>query len=173
MLKKQYLNNFKQLLIPFLIVVILGTILITYSSFSMGYNSIINAPIEACIYGCEPIDLFFPLLASLPFSWVIFAEKRNGFMNYVAIRTNKKAYIRDKMISAMALSFLAIFIIYFLSLIIVLAFNKFDIVSGKSGLNDYMFGQMQLHYPILFGIMWAAWKGCISALICQIGRAHV
>ncbi|MDD2371085.1 MAG: hypothetical protein PHQ32_03685 [Firmicutes bacterium] len=170
MVKRQYLNNVKQLLVPFLIVVILGTILLSYSSYAMGVSSVINAPVEAWIYGCEPVDLFFPLLASLPFSWVLFTERKNGFLNYVAIRTNKTKYIRNKMLSGMLLSFTAIFTMYFLSLIYVLFFTHFKMDPGASRLVSYMFGNYQLNNPLIFGLVWASWKGVISALICLFGQ---
>ena len=170
MVRKQYMNNMRQLLIPFLIVVVLGTILISYSSFAMGSNSVLNAPIEAWIYGCEPVDLFFPLLASLPFSWVIFSERKNGFLDYIAIRTNKNKYIRNKMMSGMLLSFLAIFTMYFVSLIYILFFTNFNIEQGESRLIYYLFGEFQLYNPLLFGFIWAVWKGLISAIICLFGQ---
>lgn len=170
MVRRQYLNNLRQLSLPFLIVVVLGTILLSYSAYAMGSNSVIYAPVEAWIYGCEPVDLFFPLLASLPFSWVIFSERKNDFLDYIAIRTNRKKYIRNKMITGMFLSFLGIFTIYFLSLCYTLFFASFSIEEGSSRLVYYLFGESQLHNPLLFGFLWAVWKGFISAVICLFGQ---
>lgn len=170
MIGKQYINNIKQLRIPFIIVVVLGTLLISYSSYVAGNNSVIHASVEAWIYGSEPIDLFFPLLASLPFSWVIFTERKNGFLDYIAIRTNRGKYIRNKMLAGMMLSFLAIFSMYFISLIYTLFFTNFTIDPEASRLPTYLFGDLQLNNPILFGFLWAVWKGAISAMICFFGQ---
>lgn len=162
--------NLSQTKYVFISVTALVTIVLCISSAVMARTSGIYASIEPWIYGCESVDLFFPLVASAPYAWVIYSERKNGFLDYVSTRTNADRYIRGKMISNMLSAFVSVFIIYFFSLVFTLYLMNAHIESGGSRLPLYLFGQVQLQKPLLFGFIWCIYKGAIGAMLCLLGQ---
>lgn len=162
--------NLDQIKYVFISVTALTTIVLCISSVVMAQTSGIYARIEPWIYGCEPVDLFFPLIASAPYAWVIYSERKNGFLDYVSTRTNPDKYIRGKMLSCMFSAFVSVFIIYFFSLLFSLYLMNTDIESGGSRLPLYLFGRLQVGRPLLFGFFWCLYKAFIGAMLCLLGQ---
>lgn len=163
--------NFSQTKYVFISVTAVATIVLCISSAVMAKTSGIYASIEPWIYGCDPVDLFFPLFASAPYAWVIYSERKNGFLDYVSTRTNADIYIRGKMISNMLSAFVSVFIIYFFSLVFTLYLMNVQISTADvSRLPRYLFGQVQLQKPLLFGFFWCIYKGAIGAMLCLLGQ---
>lgn len=167
---RQHRINLAQTKYVFIVVTTLATIVLCISSCIMAKTSQISASIEPWIYGCEPVDLFFPLIASAPYAWVIYSERKNGFLDYVSTRTNADKYIREKMASNMLSSFVSVFIIYFFSLVFTLYLMNTKISSEGSRVVLYLFGQAQLQKPLLFGFIWSIYKGGIGAMLCLLGQ---
>jgi len=167
---RQSIINLSQTKYIFISVTTLATIALCLSSTVMAQTSGVYAIIEPWIYGCDPIDLFFPLIASAPYAWVIYSERKNGFLDYVSTRTNTDKYIRGKMMSNMLSAFASVFIIYFVSLVFTLYLMNVSLETGNSRLSLYLFGQAQLQKPLLFGFVWCIYKAAIGAMLCLLGQ---
>ena len=161
-------NNKREILISILVSVI-GIIAIYVAEFSIAKSTAVSFPVEVWIDGSKILDFFFPLFVSLPFSWMLFYEKKDGFLNYAAMRTDKKKYIFSRIMTGMIAAFVTVFIIYYVGLFVAVSYIKPEYIVNDNILYRYMWGYMQAHNPLLFGVFWCAWKGFIGSLICGFG----
>lgn len=152
-----------------IIVTLLGTITIIISSYLMTKNSAISYPIEKWIYGCEPVDFFFPLFTVIPFTWVMFFRKKDNFLTYVSLRVEKKKYVLSLIFVGLFAIFLSVFLMYFLSfLFVMVGFEPEQYYSG-SLLSENLFGEYMIYNPYLFAFIWCIWKGIMGTLIGGFG----
>ncbi|MCD7826201.1 MAG: hypothetical protein LUH14_09615 [Clostridiaceae bacterium] len=132
-------------------------------------NTAVAYPIELWIDSCSVLDFFFPLIVTLPFTWKLFYERKDGYMRYVAVRTDKSKYVIQKIISGMALVFVMVVVIYYSGLIAAVVFVEPQIMIEDKILYRYVFGEMQAENPLFFGLLWCAWKGFVGSIIAGFG----
>lgn len=165
-----YLNAIKRQAIPAFAVgiiyaVVLMTLIVIYNS-----NSMIYYQISPYSYASEPIDFFFGLIVSIPFSIYTFFMKKDNFLEYVHVRISRKKYELIHIFSAMTACFLMVFIVNIIG--VVFSCNIANIVesSNKPDLSNYIFGELQMSKPIIFGIVWSLQKALIGSVICLFAQ---
>lgn len=133
-------------------------------------NTWVYAPIEIWITGCDVADFFLPLIASLPFSFLLFYKRKNNFMQYAGIRISLKKYTNQHILSAMIIAGVGTFFAYFLSLIIATQWMYQDSLRVDPYIYDYIWGNYQAEYPLMFGFIWCLWKGFVTSLFTLFGQ---
>jgi len=141
-----------------------------FSIYTTNSNTLIRYPIEPYIFGSEPVDLFFPLLVTIPFTWPIYFLRKDNFLQYVSMRIEPKSYLRIQVLASLTLCFLMVLLVNIAG--VVFSLNIADVVKNIRGpsLTDYILGDMQMANPLKFGILWSFYKACISMLICLLGQ---
>jgi hypothetical protein len=132
-------------------------------------NSLIKYPIQPYIFGSEPVDLFFPLLATIPFTWPIFFLRKDNFLEYVSMRIEPKTYLRIQAITSLSLCFLMIILVNIAGVAFSLNIANLNNNVQGSTLEGYILGEMQMVNPIKFGMFWSFYKAIIGMLICVLG----
>ena len=88
-------NSKREILLAFWVSIIC-IIVICLAENEVAKGTAVSFPIELWIDGCNILDFFFPLIVTLPFTWILYYEKKDGFINYAAMRMDKKKYIARK-----------------------------------------------------------------------------
>lgn len=165
-----YLSSMRKRAIPAFAVgiiytVVLMTLIVIYNS-----NSMIYYQISPYAYASEPIDFFFGLIVSIPFSIYTFFMKKDYFLEYVHVRISKKRYVLIHIFSTMSVCFLMIFIVNIIG--VIFSCNIADIIEmgNKPTLADYILGELQMYNPIAFGILWSLQKALVGTIICLFAQ---
>lgn len=162
-------QEMKQLHIQALLITFIGIIALGISCYTISTNTVICFPIEIWVHGCTVVDFFLPLLVTVPFSVSLFMKRKDGFIEYAAIRISKKKYIVCQIVSGKILCAIVTFVIYFGALLL----SRFVFFEGSSTDRDYIyeyvFGKYQAETPIMFGVLWCMWKGAIASLFTGFG----
>lgn len=132
-------------------------------------NTALQYNIELWIEGCSVLDFFFPLFVTIPFTWRIYFERKDGFLNYVSVRINRRKYLRSKLRRDMIIVFLMVFVIYYTGLSIAVFCFKPTVIVEDDFLFRYIWGSIQAKQPLVFGFFWCMWKGLIGAIIYVFG----
>lgn len=93
-------------------------IVLCIAEYEVAEGTAVSFPIEMWIDGSSILDFFFPLIVTLPFTWMLYYEKKDGFINYATMRMNKKKYIVKKILSGMIVVFIMTFVIYYVGLLV-------------------------------------------------------
>lgn len=163
---KVYFNTVKRLSRVFVISTILYSFILAFSIFNINSTSMIYFPIQPYVYGSERVDLFFPLIISLSFSWYIFFEKKNDFLFCVSMRTNIKHFLRMQLLAIMTMCFFMIFIANLSNVVFSVRIATIETSTMANDLRGHIGADLQMNAPILFGILWSAYKALIGTLIC-------
>lgn len=100
-----YLSSMRKQAIPVFAVGIIYAIVLMALIVVNDSNSMIYYKISPYIYASEPIDFFFGLIVSIPFSIYTFFMKKDNFLEYVHVRISKKRYLLIHILSTMAVCF--------------------------------------------------------------------
>lgn len=165
-----YLSSMRKQAIPAFAVgiiyaVVLMTLIVIYNS-----NSMIYYQISPYSYASEPIDFFFGLIVSIPFSIYTFFMKKDHFLEYVHVRISKKRYLFIHILSTMAVCFLMVFIVNIIGVVFSCSIADLVETGNKPTLANYIFGELQMSKPIVFGILWSLQKALIGSIICLFGQ---
>ena len=106
----------KEQLLPALAAFSVALIALLISCMVLAGNTAIEHRIQIWIYGCEPLDFFLPLLASLPFSFTLYCKKSDGFLHYSSTRMSRKRYVAHHMLAGFLLCMSGIALTYFCGL---------------------------------------------------------
>lgn len=158
-------KNMREILLSFM-VSIAGIIVLCITEYVISQNTAVSFPIEIWIDGSNILDFFFPLIVTLPFSWMMYYEKKDGFINYASMRKERKKYLSGRIVSGMIDAFTVTFIIYYAGLLVAVLFLKPETLVNDNILYRYLWGHFQAENPLVFGLIWCAWKGIIGAIIC-------
>lgn len=165
-----YLSSMRKQAIPAFAVgiiyaVVLMTLIVIYNS-----NSMIYYQISPYSYASEPIDFFFGLIVSIPFSIYTFFIKKDNFLDYVHVRISRKKYVLIHIFSTMAVCFLMVFIVNILGVIFSCYITNIVESTTKPDLSSYIFGELQMSKSIVFGIGWSLQKALIGSIICLFAQ---
>lgn len=144
---------------------ILGVLLFTILSYTNGSNSSVAYAIEPWLWGAEYITFFLPLIVVIPFSYILYGKLKNQFYLYANIREVNHNFIKLEIIKTMIATGFTMFLIYFISLVIVILGMDFLINTSNSELIKNPFGELQINIPIKFGFLWCIWIGFITSLV--------
>lgn len=166
----RYLGRAIQQCLPIAFVVYsMAFLALLASCFVIAGNSVVNYKIEIWTWACEYVDFFLPLVSTLPFAIVLYLQRRNHFIRYASMRMKKNSYVRNHIAAGLLVSFSGTWLIYFLSLVITVFFVPISSQGYDSDLLNYVFGNIQMHHPLLFGLVWCAWKGINAACFTLFG----
>lgn len=163
-------NMFKRMLIPALVATGTYLIVLLLTIYITNQSSYLSFPIEAFVQGSDPPDFFFALLTSIPFGWQMFYIVKDNFLSYVSTRTNVKLYLKKHVATAMILCFLMVFAVNMIGIVFSVSIASIEEVSRPDLYSGYILGNMQMERPVLFGIIWSAYKGLLGALICLLAQ---
>lgn len=165
-----YLNSMKKQTIPALFMGIIYIIVLMALILVNNSNSMIYYRISPYTYASEPIDFFFGLIVSIPFSIYTFFMKKDYFLEYVHVRISKKRYVFIHIFSSMIVCFLMVFIVNIVG--IIFSYNIADLVErgSKPTLANYILGDLQMSNPIIFGVLWSLHKSWIGTMICLFAQ---
>jgi hypothetical protein len=172
--------EWRKLLIPILLTITVGTLLLiilcstTYTSYALEHQ------LEVWEVGFEIFNFIFPLIAVLPTCWLMYFERKNGFLKYTLPRASKKQYLLSKWIVICSSAFLVMFIISFAGVITALYGVQpieatYTWVSPQTGeveprlLETHFAGEFFTESPLLYGLLLSAWKGLICVIVATMG----
>ncbi|MCD7918744.1 MAG: hypothetical protein LUG45_01445 [Clostridiales bacterium] len=160
----------KEQLFPALAAFGIALVVLLVSCMVFAGNTAIEHRIQIWIYGCEPLDFFLPLLASLPFSFTLYYKKADGFLHYSSTRMSRKRYVAHHMLAGFLLCMAGIALTYFCGLLFSEYILPFEATPGyQSGLESYVFGGLMVSHPVAFGLVWCLWKGFNAGLFTLFG----
>lgn len=162
-------NAIKEMIVPMVIMLAAGTIALCVSCYMISQNTAIGDNLEMWIGGCTVIDFFLPLIVSIPFTAFLFMKRKDGFLNYAAVRVNRRAYILTQIGAGVLLAAIMVFLMYFIGLLFSVCLLTPSCPSERSYLSAYLFGRYQAESPVLFGFIWCIWKSIVASLFVAFG----
>lgn len=166
---KLLIKNAKWEILLAILVSAVCIIVLSTNEYEVAKGTAISFPIELWIDGSNIVDFFFPLIVTLPFTWMLFYEKKDGFLDYAAMRMDRKTYIIRKILSGMLVVFIMTFVIYYSGLLISVITLRPEMVMDDSSIYQYIGGTLQAEKPLLFGVAWCMWKSFVGTIICAFG----
>ena len=179
-MKKLLLLEWHKLKIPVLLTAIAG-ILITIVLTSTIYKSYaLEHQMEVWEVGFKIFNFIFPLIAVLPTCWLMYYERKNGFIKYTLPRASKKQYLLSKWIVVSSSAFLIMFFISFIGVVTALyvvppidvTYTKVLSETGEVGpslLQTHFAGELFTESPLIYGLLLSIWKGVISVILATMG----
>lgn len=165
-----YWNAIKRLIIPWAIATVIYILALSFSIYTANSDSLITYAIQPYLFGSEPVDLFFPLFATIPFSWYVFFIKKDNLLQYVATRANPQSYLNRQISAGLTLCFLMVFLVNMAGVLLSVTIANIHPGFQDNYLEGYILGEIQMTDPLRFGFIWSAYKACIGMLICLMGQ---
>lgn len=165
-----YLNSMKKQVVPAFAIGIIYLIVLVILIEVNNSNSMIYYKISPYTYASEPIDFFYSLIVSIPFSVYTFFMKKDNFLEYVNVRISKKRYVCIHVFSMITICFLMVFIVNIIGVIFSCIVAGVVEIESKPTLINYVLGGLQMSNPIVFGILWSLHKSLIGAMICLFAQ---
>lgn len=168
-MKRIILEQVKELSTNILIISLFLLIIQILSIYVISTNSAISTGIEMWVYAADIIDFFYPLLITLPFTWVIFFRKKNNYYDYVSTRFKLSKYIISQCLAIALVAFLITFLVNLLGI-----FASIFIINPQhlfTGADAYSYSlpplplNIEIRNQIIFGIFASLWKGAVAAII--------
>ncbi|WP_332699093.1 ABC transporter permease [Halalkalibacter lacteus] len=165
---------------PILLTIIVGTLLSIILCSTIYKSYALEHQLEVWEVGFGIINFIFPLIAVLPTCWLMYFERKNGFLKYTLPRASKKQYLVSKWIVISGSSFLIMFIISFAGVVTALyGVQPIDVtytwVSPQTGevaprlLQTHFAGELFTKSPLLYGLLLSVWKGFICVIVATMG----
>ncbi|KZE64312.1 hypothetical protein AWM68_14585 [Fictibacillus phosphorivorans] len=162
----------KKLIYPYLAFLLFALL---YSSliiipFTTGYQY--NYNIEIWEESGELFRMLFPLFAVVPTCWLMYYERKNGFLSYTITRVSKKRYITTKWLVSSIGGALIVFLVSFVGLLITIYYlpEVTPATGNNNALNRYA-GDAFVNDPLLYGFLLSLWRGVIGFLVSSFGFA--
>lgn len=162
-------KSIKRLLLPWFVSIFVYLAALFFSVCIANSNSLIKYPIQPYIFGSEPVDLFFPLFVTIPFTWPIYFLRKDNFLEYASMRIEPRKYLIIQAISSLSLCFVMVLLVNIAGVAFSLNIANINNNVQGSSLDGYIFGEMQMLNPIKFGMLWSFYKAIIGMLICALG----
>jgi hypothetical protein len=172
--------EWRKLKMPVLLTIIVGTLLSIILSSTMYKSYALEQQLEVWEVGFEIFNFIFPLIAVLPTCWLMYFERKNGFLKYTLPRVSKKQYLLSKWIVISGSSFATMFIMSFVGVVTALyGVQPIDViytwVSPETGevaprlLQTHFAGKLFTESPFIYGLLLSVWKGFICVIIAMMG----
>lgn len=168
-MKNLLLSEFLKLRIPYIASLL---IVVVYSSLmfipvTSGYRYSYN--IEIWVESTEVFMMVFPLFSVIPTMWLMYYEKKNGFISYIQTRISRKKYILVKWLVSSFGGATIIFVGSFIGVIISLLFLP-DVENLADGNTVNAFGEYYfVNNPLLYGFILSLWRMFLGFLIATLG----
>ncbi|MCM3732978.1 hypothetical protein M3196_15090 [Fictibacillus nanhaiensis] len=162
-------TEIKKLKYPYIISVIIA---ILYSCLMIipvtsGYSYNYNVEIWE-----ESVGLFvviFPLFAVIPTIWLMYFERKNGFIMYTQTRVSQKKYILTKWLVSSIGGALIVFLVSFVGLVISLFFLPEVQKAGDDYAIKAFGGYYLVNHPFLYGLILSFWRMVLGFLVATFG----
>lgn len=156
----------KRLSIPFVVSCIIGLIYNIVTITITSFNSVIAYPIELWLYSNELLDFIYPVFCTVPFCWILYYERKNGYLSYVHTRVSLKKYLSTHYLCGAGLAFATLFFISFSGAVIGIYIIQPHVVDEYPDfINANLYGTMQVYQPLLYGFLLSLWRGLIGVLM--------
>lgn len=133
------------------------------SGYSYNYN------IEIWEQSGELFVFFFPLFAVIPTCWLMYYERKNGFLACTITRVSKEKYILVKwLVSSFGGAFI-VFLVSFVGLLICLYFIPKVEPWGTDYAIDKFAGYYFVNKPFLYGFFLICWRTILGFLVASLG----
>ncbi|MBO2943741.1 ABC transporter permease [Paenibacillus sp. F411] len=147
-----------------------GTI---YKSYALEHD------LEAWEVGISIIVFLFPLIAVLPVGWLMYLERRDGFLMYTLPRVSKRRYLSAKWLVVAGSSFSIMFIAMMIGVIFALYikpeitpfYSLVDKSTGEPGPRlekTHFLGSLFVNHPLSYGLLISFWQGVLSAMMATL-----
>lgn len=117
----------------------------------------------------QVFNLVYPLFIALPIMWLMYAERKNGFIRYTQTRVSRRTYIFSKWLFSSLAGGLIVFIIsisgLFISLFVI---EDMHSIYAPELWNFYL-GNIFMNHPLLFGIGLSVWRFVLGFLLSSFG----
>lgn len=172
--------EWRKLKIPILFTILVGAILSILLCSTIYKSYALEHQLEVWEVGFRIFNFIFPLIAVLPTCWLMYFERKNGFLKYTLPRASKKQYLLSKWIVISGSAFLTMFIISFVGVITALYIVPpidviYTLVSPETGevgpklLQTHFAGKLFTESPLIYGLLLSIWKGFINVILATMG----
>jgi hypothetical protein len=152
-------------LISMLIAILYGALM--FIPVTSGYEY--NYNIEVWEESGELFRMLFPLFAVVPTCWLMYYERKNGYLSYTLTRVSKRNYITIKwLVSSLGGAFI-VFLVSFVGIIISLYFLPEIIPSTKNDAINKFAGEYFVNQPLMYGFLLSVWRSVIGFLVSSFG----
>lgn len=122
------------------------------------------------------IAVVYPALATVPFCWCMYYERKDNYLSYVFVRKDRKKYIAGKTLVAAAMGGSVVFAASIASLLASLCFlPPGDMLSADRAAEIaawtkmFAFGEFMRTEPIAYAIALSAWRFVLGSLYGVFG----
>ena len=160
------INKLKYPYIVSIIVAILYSCLMIIpvtSGYSYNYN------IEVWEESGQLFTVLFPLFACIPTIWLMYFERKDGFISYTVTRISKKKYILVKWLVVSIGGAFIVFLVSFAGLITTLFFMPDVEKTGTDYAINSFAGDFFVHKPFLYGLILSFWRMFIGFIVATFG----
>lgn len=172
--------EWRKLRLPILLAMLFCFLLSIQLCSTIYKNYALEHQLQVWEVGLEIMGLIFPLIAVLPTCWLMYFERKNGFLNYTLTRTSKKQYLLSKWIVISTSAFFTMFFTSMLGVMTALYMVPpiditYSLVSPETGevmpslLRYHFAGQLLTESPLLYGLLLSIGKGLISVIVATMG----
>lgn len=168
--KRLYFSLLKRQLVPIVIIGMGYFIFLIATMMKFNSEGLIYNKIEPYQYGSEPVDFFWGLLITIPFSVSTFFLKKDSFLNCISSRIPRGQYLQIHIAAILTACFGMIFIVNMGSIGISCVVADIEVGMPQSDLAEYILGNMQKKNPILFGMIWSFHKALVGVMICLFAQ---
>ncbi|MGE7921507.1 hypothetical protein ACQKM9_21630 [Viridibacillus sp. NPDC093762] len=174
------MNEWRKVSIAVYVTIAFATIAVTICTLLIYKNYALEAQLEVYEVGFEIVNLIFPLLAVIPTGWLMYFERKNGFIKYTLPRVNKKLYLTSKWLVSVGSGFLVVFCVSIISVLVALYVVppitvQLTLIHPETGelmgriVQTRIFGEQFVEQPFMYGLVLSLWKGIIGGLIATLG----
>jgi len=172
--------EWRKLKTPILITIIAGTLLSIILCSTIYKSYALEHQLEVWEVGFEIINILFPLIAVLPTCWLMYFERKTGFIKYTLPRASKKQYLLSKWMVISSSAFITMFIMSFAGVVTALYMVQpidvfYSWISPETGepapslIHFHFAAELFLDSPLLYGFLLSVWKGVISVVLATMG----
>lgn len=113
----------------------------------------------------EFFTFLFPLIAVVPTCWLMFYEKKNGFLSYTITRVARKKYIITKWLTVALGGAFIVFLVSFVGLLISLFVIPDVNISNAETARGAFISHYYINSPLLYGFVLSCWRFILAFLI--------
>ncbi|MET3507263.1 hypothetical protein [Halalkalibacter oceani] len=117
----------------------------------------------------EIFNVFFPLFAVIPGCWLMYVERKHGFLSHTLTRVSRKTYITVKWLVVSLIGALIVFLVSFTGLVVCLYVMPDVSAPAYEAVIHQFAGYYFIHHPFLYGFVLSLWKAFIGFLIASFG----
>lgn len=165
---------------PIIISLVVGTVIAAFLTTSIYKGYALEEQLEVWEVGFSFINFIFPIIAVVPTCWLLYFERKNGYLKYTMPRVGKKKYLLAKWIVVSGSSFITMFVMSFSSIIIALymvspidvIYTLVDPSTGEVGprmMQTHIAPELFTQQPLLYGLLLSLWKGFLSLIMATMG----